>query len=800
MIRQLEILQYAGVKNRTVTFEKGLNVILGENEAGKSTLVEALYSVLFMPIKIGNRKSVDKIFMDNAFPYGTSDYAEVKVTFEYLGDRYDLHKLWHVKKPIIQLMRNDEKVINEAEIEALLSAYLKHTEGTYKHLFFSKQDRFKQIFEVIKDNPEIYQSVGDLLKNAGYELDGLSVEDFKGRLNKALKELISNWELQHNRPADGRGIDNPHKKNIGKVLEAHYEGEQALKGAREIEAIELELETLQEKIRMLSTQKMHLSKDIEFNKTLESDVRKRQQIEFAIERLEEKKKQRLEINKEWPEVLAKKEIYLESFNSTEAQANEIKSQLQMQLDYEAHMEKMDTYKKRSTINERLIGLDDAIKALHQFEDKSLQELNQISEIIAQSRLVIKSAELGGQLLKSTQAVVIVDHSGNQSVVKEGESWTTDAYMKIVGKDNLEIEIKSKQIDFDAIKRELEENEVKLKWMLDALNVDHISEAQLKLKQKKELVSERNIAQKQLEMLPEVGDVDALLKNNEKFQHHDEIPKNFLERQLQMILDTINTKKSELMKLELKIESWEKTFGSHDAVALELGGIMAEVNTHANALKGLKEMPPQFDTADDFFHHLEALRNQMETTQESLRIMEVEAERLLGMLPDKSSIELLTSSKEKFEERDRYIQKANRLQNILNTLERVMDSSVPKKSTLESNFIDNLRIMTGDKYGDLDFDEALNLRVVKSESALPVSMLSSGTLDGVALAFRLSIMETVDAEGSSIAVFDDCLINMDDSRRQYAIQAIKRHADTRQTLYLTCHENLAEVFGGNLIKI
>ena len=54
MIRKLKIIQYGGLRNREIEFGNGLNVIFGNNEAGKSTTLEALHAVLFTPVKFMN--------------------------------------------------------------------------------------------------------------------------------------------------------------------------------------------------------------------------------------------------------------------------------------------------------------------------------------------------------------------------------------------------------------------------------------------------------------------------------------------------------------------------------------------------------------------------------------------------------------------------------------------------------------------------------------------------------------------------------------------------------------------------
>ncbi len=46
-IKQANIFQFGKLQNETITFSEGLNVIYGENEAGKSTLHDFLIAMLF---------------------------------------------------------------------------------------------------------------------------------------------------------------------------------------------------------------------------------------------------------------------------------------------------------------------------------------------------------------------------------------------------------------------------------------------------------------------------------------------------------------------------------------------------------------------------------------------------------------------------------------------------------------------------------------------------------------------------------------------------------------------------------
>ena len=51
IIKKYTCKRFAGIKDIDMEFENGLNVILGSNEAGKSTVVEGIHSVLFKSSK-----------------------------------------------------------------------------------------------------------------------------------------------------------------------------------------------------------------------------------------------------------------------------------------------------------------------------------------------------------------------------------------------------------------------------------------------------------------------------------------------------------------------------------------------------------------------------------------------------------------------------------------------------------------------------------------------------------------------------------------------------------------------------
>ena len=95
-IKNISCTQFAGVRDRNITFNDGINVVFGKNESGKSTLVDLISRTLFQNARIDGRS--DKDFMELYFPCKrrgssiTGDFADGIITFEDETGTYTLSK------------------------------------------------------------------------------------------------------------------------------------------------------------------------------------------------------------------------------------------------------------------------------------------------------------------------------------------------------------------------------------------------------------------------------------------------------------------------------------------------------------------------------------------------------------------------------------------------------------------------------------------------------------------------------------------------------------------------------------
>ena len=167
-IKNISCTQFAGVRDRNVSFTDGINVIYGKNESGKSTLVNLISRTLFQNAKLDRRS--DKDFFELYFPgakKGSSiagDFADGKITFETENGTYTLSKEWGTDARCT-LSTPDGIIRDQSLIEAILKDALLYGEGVYSDMLFSSQRNTDVSLQTILDasGAENLLGKGDML-------------------------------------------------------------------------------------------------------------------------------------------------------------------------------------------------------------------------------------------------------------------------------------------------------------------------------------------------------------------------------------------------------------------------------------------------------------------------------------------------------------------------------------------------------------------------------------------------------------------------------------------------------------
>ncbi|RPJ04575.1 MAG: hypothetical protein EHM36_10065, partial [Deltaproteobacteria bacterium] len=186
ILRELGLAPFAGLANLRVAFREGLNVVLGPNEAGKSTLVHALKRVLFTPTKY-DKKVFDRDLMP-FLPLDGGDTIEVELTFSVGAGTFRLRKSWGGKKECHLDLPHGGVLADPSAVHHEMKKLLGSSEGTYQNVLIAFQAGLGRTFENLKEDPATTHDLASILRKGILETDGVSIE----RLSEAIEARFKN--------------------------------------------------------------------------------------------------------------------------------------------------------------------------------------------------------------------------------------------------------------------------------------------------------------------------------------------------------------------------------------------------------------------------------------------------------------------------------------------------------------------------------------------------------------------------------------------------------------------------------
>lgn len=108
-------------------------------------------------------------------------------------------------------------------------------------------------------------------------------------------------------------------------------------------------------------------------------------------------------------------------------------------------------------------------------------------------------------------------------------------------------------------------------------------------------------------------------------------------------------------------------------------------------------------------------------------------------------------------------------------------------------------ITGGIYDSMSVDENLNLFMNTRTKLVPVSQVSSGTMDQVYLALRLAAARLVqEGHDQMPLIFDDSFVQYDDDRLRTTLKWISQAYQDHQIIIFTCHQREAQMMTANQI--
>ncbi|MCY7007662.1 SMC family ATPase [Fusobacterium simiae] len=296
IIKKVQLENYRSHSNITVDFTKGINLILGKNGRGKTSILEAISTVMFNT-KDRNGKETGRSYIK---------YGEKKslVDINFIandGREYNLKTEFFQKKPKKQILKDmagfeyDENIQEKLEE---LCGIKKGFEETYENIVIAKQNEFINIFKAKpKDreeifnkifNTQIYKEMYDSFLKEAVDKYKEEVKDLSYQLN-SLKDNMEDKEQVLNFLKDEEKEKKNLQENQGKILSVEKTLSNEIK---DYETTEIELDTL---IKNIKDEEIKIKKYIGLLKENIIEARQAKKSKIIVEKTEKSYLEYMEI-------------------------------------------------------------------------------------------------------------------------------------------------------------------------------------------------------------------------------------------------------------------------------------------------------------------------------------------------------------------------------------------------------------------------------------------------------------------------------------------------------------------------
>lgn len=791
-LEQISSEQFAGVQDQSVSFADGMNVVLGDNESGKSTMISAMFHGLTTPVKLDRRR--DKAFLNRCFPTSGADTIDVTVVFSQDGRQYQLQKVWDKtgEDTLVKLKGGSEGLLRNTGAEKKLRELLRHGPTIYDHLVFGRQDHEAQILDWCYaffgssgdvEIEEAKKTVAAAFSAAG----GISADRFLKLVDEKLKELSGHWDFARNLPEKGRDIDNPWATGRGSILEAYYACRTAEKACRDAERLADESRTLKERLTALCEERAALEERRDMLLAQKGQMENRAQTRTLLQRAENALKKAKSAEQRWPvlEQSIRKGEQLEAARE-EAERRSRKAALEQTLaDVRAW-------------NHEITALE-ADLAQQETLPQDCQSARALVDCRERSRGRLAAAHLRAELaLEPGISANIQTAEGEKREVSGTTTLDADGFVSLQIPGVGMIRVAPGELDVDGLQKAIFDSDHELRELLERYGVSDAEELQA-------LGEQRSQAERRLELLRQKlstklsGEtLESLeLQTAEIVVHDDmEVPETW-ETDLSDYLKAAGERTVEAAVAGAKtiLSADRAEYGDLAALRETIGGLRQEISGYEEQLTAAGDTLEMAETT--YAQEVRMLKQRLEENEQRRgEVLQRQGSLTAQELPDLGELEAeLARLKELWQAEQEKFCAYSKIRTDFLELQSTAEDRMAGFTAL---FADHLSAIAGTS---LTVDKGDGLRLCSGSNRLTAGeLLSEGTRKTVLLAFRLAVLESFFPEGGGLVVLDDDLLDMDPSRRAQAAKLLHHFAEKNQVIFTTCDPAIADLLGGNRVTV
>lgn len=848
-LKEVQCDQFAGLNRNdpasTIKFGDGLNLIVGDNEQGKSTMVDLIYYLLFKDVKLDTRS--DKEFIARYFPQKTTgragDVIDGALVFEDEEGECCIRKEWEKKGGICRLTLPDGTLIRDPDaLKQYLRDTLPYQEGIYGEIVFASQKRqlncVKSIMEGLnrdkatKDKlQQTRKTLLSVLNRAALETGGVALDELEKQIEQRLTQYNAHWDDRMELPEGGvkRGIHNKWKKEVGLILQAYYEMEEVRGKLRKAEVDEETCEKITDRIHSLEKEKELRTAEKEEFSGVRTALKTRR---ILLEKLTDQTERIREMEKvlqEWPKLsrqIAQAQALKEQRNQVTLlrqyeQADRVRINREAAADRLQQMmpvtqEDIDTYRKAQR---RKAGLEGKMSGL-----------SLVARIQMEKDMPVHVSQL----------------ASGKKLVADGNEFQINAAVEIEIPEVMKMQLLPQDVDVDVLREEIKVCDVVMNHIMDQYKTDSCDKLEEMKASYQQCQFEMERLDAQWNQILDGADWESLKTAGEEVRYKYSLEAAGETRQHEQSLETAGEETAH----EYSPETAAYTVSPETEEQLPNSSLDPdEIDDRIRALCGAGVSLEEYlggrkakqSACEDKYHSIEELKKQKETLEQELGQIQKEADEA-NQIPDKykripDPDRYLTELNEEVKELEEDIRQSNAQKNELSRSmdevaaeeyaelleEKVQNYEKTRKAyrhwkhisevfqelkeqssdnpvqDIEDHFRKYLAEISQDAL-DASMDKRMEVDLASGTRRLTYDTLSDGTKDTIALAFRLAMLEHLFPEGNGLAVFDDPFTDMDPGRVRQACRLVQKFAERNQVIFTTCDNKYEEIFGNGPVNV
>ncbi len=814
IIKKITLHPFAGFVDRTFEFENGLNVVLGANEAGKSTLSKALLMVLFDSTTQTNisRAKLLKEFL----PIGGGDFVAVKLEFEYNNEYYILNKQWGSTNQSSLNKVNEAPITNPDDIQNKLNEILSQNRHVWESVMFASQAQLSTTHLKINGTHQVTTSLDSILQNAIINNAGIAPDELELEIEKQLKPIINNWDIENNLPVIGDkrkgSYDNRHAKNVGEILSLDYQIydlkiglSQKKEYDKQVDQIVLKLESLQEDYNI------EIKSFLDQYKYQIEDFKKRVKLQNDKELLERDNKILREDKESWSKADSQTELIKDGYEKSIASKTKIIDELTIAQKKQAGATQQEKIRQVQPLMKQLDGFKKTQSENIQIDVNDYNLIKSLNESLGRGYTkydVLKQVQSFNVEVTAVKNITVDIQKGNSASATINLNPETPHVFNAEGgfelkSNELIIKVLSNDDEFQKCENGIKELKQRISIILEKYQLKTVED--LIATHESHLLNDNEIIRLQ-------GQIKNILGNDdyEGLQNNVNALNLLAESRSVQALTTIHQEASEdELNAKLKYEQNGKqieaftikyeTLNKLKVLELESDKKIIKLESEINQLSPLPEGEVSAQDIIDKYDSKLGMEKDYLLEISDLRERKAQMENY----NDEKSVDDYESLLERLEEeKQQKIKEVRALKIVLQKLNDIINRAPVNPYEEYYNTMQKyLNLLSNQKYTSLNIEDATPAAIKQNNSKeIPVELLSQGTAGMLGLALRLSMANYFLDKRKGFLLLDDPMTDLDETRQQSTVNCLTDYADSKQVIIFTCHQSHAQQFGGNKINI